>query len=97
MSDETDLDLWYVFSQIRGSEPPRDLLEYMQRIQSQGITPALSHIQPKLVSYLAAGGIEGLRPLRYEKRIARYRFIALIIAVFLVLLGIASYLIRNWS
>jgi hypothetical protein len=30
---------------------------------------------PKLVSYLAAGSIRGLRPLRYEKRIARNRFI----------------------
>jgi hypothetical protein len=32
---------------------------------------------PKLVSYLAAGSIRGLRPLRYEKRIARNRFIFL--------------------
>ena len=32
---------------------------------------------PKLVSYLAAGSIKGLRPLRYEKRIARNRFIFL--------------------
>lgn len=30
---------------------------------------------PKLVSYLAAGSIRGLRPLRYEKRVARNRFI----------------------
>lgn len=32
---------------------------------------------PKLVSYLAAGSIHGLRPLRYEKRVARNRFLAL--------------------
>src|SRR5205085_2066261 len=30
---------------------------------------------PKLVSYLAAGSIRGLRPLRYEKRVARNRFL----------------------
>lgn len=30
---------------------------------------------PKLVSYLAAGSIRGLRPLRYEKRVARNRFV----------------------
>src|SRR3954463_15411383 len=30
---------------------------------------------PRLVSYLAAGSIRGLRPLRYEKRVARNRFI----------------------
>ena len=42
---------------------------------------------PKLVSYLAAGGLQGLRPLRYEKRVARNRFIAFVIVLFLVLLG----------
>jgi hypothetical protein len=42
---------------------------------------------PKLVSYLAAGGIQGLRPLRYEKRVARNRFIFFVIILFLALLG----------
>jgi hypothetical protein len=42
---------------------------------------------PKLVSYLAAGSIRGLRPLRYEKRIARNRTIALT-AFFLIILWI---------
>jgi hypothetical protein len=40
---------------------------------------------PKLVSYLAAGSIRGLQPLRYEKRIARNRFIALTV-IFLIIL-----------
>ena len=40
-----------------------------------------------LVSYLAAGGIQGLRPLRYEKRVARNRFIVTVILLFLILLG----------
>ena len=50
---------------------------------------------PKLVSYLAAGSIKGLRPLRYEKRIARNRFIFLSIFFVLVLLGIASVVFGN--
>jgi len=44
---------------------------------------------PRLVSYLAAGGIQGLRPLRYEKRVARNRVIALVLVLFFTLLGIA--------
>ena len=43
---------------------------------------------PKLVSYLAAGSIKGLRPLRYEKRIARNRFIFLSIFFALILWGV---------
>ena len=43
---------------------------------------------PKLVSYLAAGSIKGLRPLRYEKRIARNRFIFLSIFFALILSGV---------
>jgi hypothetical protein len=39
------------------------------------------------VSYLAAGGIQGLRPLRYEKRVARNRFIFFVIFLVLILLG----------
>lgn len=45
---------------------------------------------PKLVSYLAAGGIQGLRPLRYEKRVARNRFILFVVILFLLLLGILT-------
>ena len=33
---------------------------------------------PRLVTYLAAGGVRGLRPMRYEKRVARNRFIVLV-------------------
>ena len=45
---------------------------------------------PKLVSYLAAGSIKGLRPLRYEKRIARNRFIFLSLFFVLILWGIIA-------
>lgn len=43
---------------------------------------------PRLINYLAAGGVQGLRPLRYEKRVARNRFIWLVIIVAFVLFGL---------
>lgn len=49
---------------------------------------------PRLVNYLAAGGVQGLRPLRYEKRVARNRFIALVIVLFAILLGIISLVVK---
>jgi hypothetical protein len=45
---------------------------------------------PRLVNYLAHGGVHGLRPMRYEKRVARNRFVALVIFLFLLLIGIIS-------
>jgi hypothetical protein len=57
-----------------------------QRIRHQMSGPSTTN--PKLVSYLAAGGIQGLRPLRYEKRVARNRFIMLVVFLLAVLLGI---------
>jgi hypothetical protein len=54
-----------------------------------------STTNPRLVSYLAAGGIQGLRPLRYEKRVARNRFIALVIVLFLTLLGIVAVFLKT--
>jgi hypothetical protein len=51
---------------------------------------------PRLVSYLVAGGVHGLRPLRYEKRVARNRFILLVIIVAVVLFGLfAVFLPRH--
>jgi cell division protein FtsB len=46
---------------------------------------------PKLVHYLAAGSIQGLRPLRYEKRVARNRFFALLAVLALFCLGLVFY------
>ena len=45
-------------------------------------------MNPRLVNYLAAGGIQGLQPLRRERRVARNRFMALTAIFFLILLGI---------
>ena len=55
--------------------------------------PATSN--PKLVSYLAAGSIQGLRPMRYEKRVARNRFIALVIVLAVVVVGLIAIFLRN--
>src|SRR5204863_4077892 len=63
-----------------------DLPALFRRIRNQFRGPSTSN--PKLVSYLAAGGLHGLRPLRYEKRVARNRFIALVLLLFLILLGL---------
>jgi len=62
-----------------------DLPALIRRIRNQFRGPSTTN--PKLVSYLAAGGLHGLRPLRYEKRVARNRFIALVMLLFLILLG----------
>jgi hypothetical protein len=50
---------------------------------------------PKLVSYLAAGGVQGLRPLRREKRVARNRFIAFTIFLLLTLVGLFYIFFRH--
>jgi hypothetical protein len=70
-----------------------DLPALLQRIRKHFRGPATTN--PKLVSYLAAGGIQGLRPLRYEKRVARNRFIALVIVLFLVLLGLIAAFVKS--
>jgi len=64
-----------------------DLPALFARLRNHFRGPSTTN--PKLVSYLAAGGIQGLRPLRYEKRVARNRFMALVLALFVVLLGLA--------
>jgi cell division protein FtsB len=50
---------------------------------------------PRLVNYLAAGGVHGLRPMRYEKRVARNRFILLVVVLFLILLGVISMFLKT--
>jgi len=65
-----------------------DLPALLHRVRNHFQGPSTTN--PRLVSYLAAGGIQGLRPLRYEKRVARNRFIALVIVLFLTLLGIIA-------
>ena len=47
------------------------------------------------VKLLAAGNIQGLKPLRYEKRIARRRFILFAIVLFLALWAIFAVVLRR--
>jgi hypothetical protein len=70
-----------------------DLPALLNRLRRQFSRPESGN--PRLVTYLAAGGVHGLRPLRYEKRVARNRFILLVIALFVVLLGILSIFLHN--
>ena len=63
-----------------------DLPALWSRVRNHFRGPTTSN--PRLVSYLAAGGVQGLRPLRYEKRVARNRFFVLLIVVTGVLLGL---------
>lgn len=65
-----------------------DLPALLRRFRNHFRGPAATN--PKLVSYLAAGGIQGLRPLRYEKRVARNRFIVFVIFLFVMLLGLVA-------
>jgi hypothetical protein len=70
-----------------------DLPALWRRFRDQFRGPSTTN--PKLVSYLAAGGIQGLKPLRYEKRVARNRFIALVVFLFLMLLGIILVFVKH--
>jgi hypothetical protein len=63
-----------------------DLPALISRLRNHFRGPTTTN--PRLVNYLAAGGVQGLRPLRYEKRVARNRFFVLVIVVTAVLLGL---------
>ncbi len=71
-----------------------DLPALLQRFKDQFRRPTTSN--PRLVNYLAAGGVHGLRPLRYEKRVARNRLVVLSAVLFLLLLGIILFFARNY-
>lgn len=70
-----------------------DLPALLRRVKNHLRGPATTN--PKLVSYLAAGGIQGLRPLRYERRVARNRFVVLVTGLFLMLLGLIWFFVRH--
>ena len=65
-----------------------DMASAWQRMKNHFRGPTASN--PKLVHYLSAGSIQGLRPLRYEKRVARNRFIVLAVILVLALWGIIA-------
>ncbi|MFM1767924.1 MAG: hypothetical protein RJA22_453 [Verrucomicrobiota bacterium] len=70
-----------------------DLPALLERLKNHFRGPATTN--PKLVSYLAAGSIQGLRPLRYEKRVARNRFLVLFILLALALWGLWVMIFRR--
>jgi cell division protein FtsB len=70
-----------------------DFPALVQRLRTFFTGPSTSN--PKLVNYLAAGGVHGLRPLRKEKRVARNRFIFFFIILFVILFGTLWKLLRG--
>ena len=70
-----------------------DFPALIQRLRAFFTGPSTSN--PKLVNYLAAGGVHGLRPLRKEKRVARNRFILFSALLFVVLFGTLWWYFRN--
>jgi hypothetical protein len=70
-----------------------DLPALLRRIRNHFRGPSTNN--PKLVHYLAAGGVQGLRPLRYEKRVARNRLILFVTFLFFALLGIGLVFWHN--
>ncbi len=70
-----------------------DLPALWQRLRDQFRRPTTNN--PRLVNYLAAGGVHGLRPLRYEKRVARNRLVALVVLLLGILIGILYVFIHT--
>jgi hypothetical protein len=60
--------------------------EWWRRLKRQFVDPPPAN--EKLVNYLAAGSIQGLRSLRYERRIARNRIIFVCVVLGLLLWGV---------
>lgn len=69
-----------------------DLPAAWKRLMDQLRSPTSRN--PKLVDLLAAGSLQGIRPLRYEKRIARRRFLLVCAILFLLLWGLFAVLIH---
>jgi len=69
-----------------------DLPAALRRIKTQLLGGHTGN--PKLINYLASGSIHGLRPLRYERRVARYRFVVTTLFLLLALYGLFAALWR---
>lgn len=70
-----------------------DMASAWQRVKTHFRGPTASN--PKLVHYLSAGSIQGLRPLRYEKRVARNRFIVLAVFLIFLLWGVIALFMKK--
>ncbi|HOY57142.1 MAG TPA: hypothetical protein PK640_03270 [Verrucomicrobiota bacterium] len=74
---------------VRKYDPMTTLRKWLSQIRGAPTS------NPKLVNYLAAGSIHGLRPLRYEKRVARNRFLALLAFFVAILWGLIYIYMKN--
>ncbi len=89
--DQKRLRATALFTPPAGPHPeigpcPRDLSSTFQNFKRRfGLTPSSN---PKLVKLLDSGQIQGLRPLRYERRVARNRFFLLSALLLAVLYGL---------
>lgn len=70
---------------VRKYDPLARVRRWWQQMRGTSAT------NPALVRYLAAGNVQGLRPLRYEKRVARNRFLALLILFLAVIWGLIYF------
>jgi len=71
-----------------------DLAAFLRRLKNN--IRGSPTMNPKLVNYLAAGSIQGLRPMRYEKRVARNRFLFIFIGVLALLIGFFVAIAHNY-
>ena len=69
-----------------------DLAGLFRRTKTHFSGPTTAN--PRLVKLIAAGGVQGLRAMRYERRVARNRFIAFAVVLFLLLLGLCAALMK---
>lgn len=53
------------------------------------------NVPTRFVNHLLVGNLDGLRPLRYERRVARNRFILLVVCLFIILWGLLSVYLKN--
>ena len=70
-----------------------DFPALLQRLRTFFTGPNTSN--PRLVNYLAAGGVHGLQPLRKEKRVARNRFVLFSALLFVVLFGTLWWFLKS--
>jgi|SRR5665213_373399 len=83
LAPHADSETPEIFNELGGRK--YDLPALWNRMRNHFRGPTTSN--PRLVNYLAAGGVQGLRPLRYEKRVARNRVVALAVIFFVIMLG----------
>ena len=72
-----------------------DLGSWWQGVRHQFRRTPVGSNNPEMVKYLAAGSVQGLRPLRFERRIARNRTVGLVSVLVVVLYGLAWVFFRH--